>query len=186
MEMIFSFVAGFILAGIGAFFMLRSHKSSATATLQKALADAATRAEADKEAATARLQSDLENAKNNLATAKTEAADNTQKLLDAKDDAHRIAMAELDKRHKEAIEALEKRFKDALTADKERLDTAIEALKADVKNTTTEVLKQRQDELQKSNSTNMEQIVSPLKETLVKMETALKEQKSSRNFYNRH
>lgn len=179
MEMIFSFVAGFVLAGIGAFFMLRSHKSSATATLQKALADAAIQAKADKDAATARLQSDLENAKNNLTTAKTEAVENTQKLLDAKDEAHCKAMAELDKRHKEAIEALEKRFKDALTADKERLDTAIEALKADVKNTTTEVLKQRQDELQKSNSTNMEQIVSPLKETLVKMETALKENKTA-------
>lgn len=178
MEMIFSFVAGFVLAGIGAFFMLRSQKSSAATALQKALADAATQAKADKDAATARLQADLENAKNNLAIAKSDASDNTQKLLDAKDDAHRTAMAELDKRHKDAIASLEQSYKEILAAEKERIDTAIEALKADVKNTTTEVLKQRQDELQKSNSANMEQIVSPLKDSLIKMETALKENKT--------
>ena len=84
MELIFSFVAGIVLAGIGAFFMLRSHRSSAEATLQKALADAAIQAKADKATATARLQSDLENAQENLAIAKKEAIANTQKLLDAK------------------------------------------------------------------------------------------------------
>jgi uncharacterized protein (UPF0333 family) len=78
MEMILSFLAGLVLAGIGAFFMLRSHRSSAEATLQKALADAAIQAKADKATATARLQSDLENAQENLAIAKKEAIVNTQ------------------------------------------------------------------------------------------------------------
>lgn len=179
MELIFSFVAGIVLAGIGAFFMLRSHRSSAEATLQKALADAAIQAKADKATATARLQSDLENAQENLAIAKKEAIVNTQKLLDAKDEAHQAAMAQMEKSHKEVIASLEQSYKDILVAEKERIDAAIEALKADVKNTTTEVLKQRQDELQKSNSTNMEQIVNPLKETLLKMETALNETKTA-------
>ena len=41
MQMIFSFLAGFALAGIGAFFMLRSHKSSAAKAQQAALDNAA-------------------------------------------------------------------------------------------------------------------------------------------------
>lgn len=179
MQMIFSFLAGFALAGIGAFFMLRSHKSSAAKAQQAALDNAASQAKADKEATTARLQSDLENAQANLVLAKKEAEEHTCKLLEAKEEAHQAAMLELDKRHKESMEALEKRFQDAMNADKERLNTAIESLKADVKSTTTEVLKQRQEELQKSNTTHMEHIVNPLKDTLLKMETALKENKTA-------
>ena len=41
------------------------------------------------------------------------------------------------------------------------------------------MLKQRQTELQQSNTANMQQIVNPLRETLQKMETALKENKST-------
>lgn len=178
MEMILSFLAGLVLAGIGAFFMLRSHKSSAATALQKALDDAEKQSASKLEAATARLQSDLENANQKLAQTKADDEEHTQKLLQIKEEAHTLAIEELNKRHKADFEALEQRFKDAMTADKDRLDTAIEALKADVKNTTTEALKQRQNELQQSNSTSMQQIVNPLKETLQKMETALKENKS--------
>ena len=176
--MILSFLAGFVLAGIGAFFMLRSHKSSAATALQKALDDAEKQFASKLEAATARLQSDLENANQKLAQTKADDEEHTQKLLQIKEEAYTLAIEELNKRHKAAFEALEQRFKDAMTADKDRLDTAIEALKADVKNTTTEALKQRQNELQQSNTTSMQQIVNPLKETLEKMETALKENKS--------
>ena len=178
MEMILAFIAGLGLASIGAFFMLRSHKSSAAAALEKALNDAARQAQADKEKDIATLTADLKNAKENLAQFKTEAEAHEKKLLAAKEEAHQAAMQEMEKHHKTALEALEQRFKDAITADKDRLDTALEALKADVKNTTTEALKQRQNEFQQTNSTSMKQIVEPLKETIQKMETALKENKS--------
>ena len=134
MEMILSFLAGLLLAGIGAFFMLRSHKLSAATVLQKALDDAEKQSASKLEAATARLQSDLDNANQKLAQTKADEEEYTQKLLQIKEEAHTSAMAELNKRHKADFEALEQRFKDAMTADKDRLDTAIEALKADVKN----------------------------------------------------
>ena len=178
MEMILAFIAGLGLAGLGAFFMLRSHKSSSAAALEKAVNDAAKQAQAEKEKDIATLTADLKNAKENLEQFKKDAEAHEKKLLEAKEDAHQAAMQEMEKHHKTALEALEQRFKDAITADKDRLDTALEALKADVKNTTTEALKQRQNEFQQTNSTSMKQIVEPLKETLQKMETALKENKS--------
>ena len=178
MEMILAFIAGLGLASIGAFFMLRSHKSSAAAALEKALNDAARQAQADKEKDIATLTADLKNAKENLAQFKIEAEAHEKKLLAAKEEAHQAAMLEMQRHHQTALETLEQRFKDAIKADKDRLDTALEALKADVKNTTTEALKQRQNEFQQTNSTSMKQIVEPLKETLQKMETALKENKS--------
>lgn len=178
MEMILAFIAGLGLASIGAFVMLRSHKSSAAAALEKALNDAAIQAQADKEKDIATLTADLKNAKENLAQFKIEAEAHEKKLLAAKEEAHQAAMLEMQRHHQTALETLEQRFKDAIKADKDRLDTALEALKADVKNTTTEALKQRQNEFQQTNSSSMKQIVEPLKETLQKMETALKENKS--------
>ena len=178
MEMILAFIAGLGLASIGAFLMLRSHKSSAAAALEKALNDAARQAQADKEKDIATLTADLKNAKENLAQFKIEAEAHEKKLLAAKEEAHQAAMLEMQRHHQTALETLEQRFRDAIKADKDRLDTALEALKADVKNTTTEALKQRQNEFQQTNSSSMKQIVEPLKETLQKMETALKENKS--------
>ena len=114
--MILSFFTGFVLAGIGAFFMLRSHKSSAATALQKALDDAEKQSASKLEAATARLQSNLENANQKLAQTKADEEEHTQKLLQIKEEAHTSAMEELNKRHKADFEALEQRFKDAMTA----------------------------------------------------------------------
>lgn len=179
MEMILSFLAGLVLAGIGAFFMLRSHKSSAAKAQQEALDNAALQAKADKDATIATLTANLKNANDNLEIFKKDAEESTQKLLDAKDAAHEQTMEELNKRHNNAIEALKVSYEKILETEKDRINAAIEALKADVKSTTTEALKLRQDELQKSNSTSMKQIVDPLKETLQKMETVLKETNST-------
>lgn len=179
MEMILSFLAGLVLAGIGAFFMLRSHKSSAAKAQQEALDNAALQAKADKDAAIATLTANLKNANDNLEIFKKDAEESTQKLLDAKDAAHEQTMEELNKRHNNAIEALKVSYEKILETEKDRINAAIEALKADVKSTTTEALKLRQDELQKSNSTSMKQIVDPLKETLQKMEIVLKETNST-------
>lgn len=179
MEMILSFLAGLVLAGIGAFFMLRSHKSSAAKAQQEAIDNAALQAKADKDATIATLTANLKNANDNLEIFKKDAEESTQKLLDAKDAAHEQTMEELNKRHNNAIEALKVSYEKILETEKDRINAAIEALKADVKSTTTEALKLRQDELQKSNSTSMKQIVDPLKETLQKMETVLKETNST-------
>ena len=65
MEMLLSFAAGLVLAGIVAFFMLRTEKKAAVAT----------------------LEADLKNAKDNLEQAKSDAEKHTQELLSAKDEA---------------------------------------------------------------------------------------------------
>lgn len=73
-----------------------------------------------------------------------------------------------DQVHEQALASQEARFGETLSKVSEQL-----------KSTTEVMLKQRQEELQQSNSTNMQQIVNPLKETLQKMETALKENRST-------
>ncbi len=179
MEMLLSFVAGLVLAGIVAFFMLRSVKSSAADALTKALDDAAKQAETEKKAAIATLEADLKNAKDNLEQAKSDAEKHTQELLSAKDEAHEKAIAAIEKRHAEAMEAMEKRHAGAIEAERKRYEQTLATMKEQVQNATNQMLKERQAELQQSNSTNMKMIVDPLKESIAKMESALKENKST-------
>ena len=179
MEMLLSFVAGLVLAGIGAIFVLRSVKSEAEAAQVKALDDAAKQAEATHKAAVAKLESDLQNAQANLEQSKKDAEKHTQELLDAKDKAHKEAIEAIEKRHTDAMTAMEKRHAEAIEAERKRYEQALATMKEQVQNATNQMLKDRQAELQQSNSTNMKQIVDPLKETIAKMETALKENKST-------
>lgn len=168
MEIVLSFVIGLLLAGFVAFFVLRSVKSAAADAQRQALQDAAKQAELAQKAAVAKLETELKSAQDYLEQSKSDAAKHTQELLAAKDEAHKDAMDAMEKRHAAAIEAECKRYADALTTMREQ-----------VQNATNQMLKERQAELQQSNSTNMKQIVDPLKESIAKMETALKENKST-------
>lgn len=179
MEMLFSFVAGLVLAGVGAFFVLRSVKSAAAEAQKQALEDAAKQAEMTQKAAVAKLEADLKNAQDNLEQAKKDAEKRTQELLEAKDKAHKDAIEAIEKRHTDAMTAMEKRHAEAIEAEHKRYEQALATMKEQVQNATNQMLKERQAELQQSNSTNMKQIVDPLKESIAKMESALKENKST-------
>ena len=179
MEIVLSFAGGLVFAGVVAFFVLRSIKSAAQAAQAKALEDAAKQAEAVHKAAVAKLESDLENAQLNLEQSRKDAEKHTQELLDAKEKAHRDALEAIEKRHNDAMAAMEKRHTEAIDAEHKRYEQALATMKEQVQNATNQMLKERQAELQQSNSTNMKQIVDPLKETIAKMETALKENKST-------
>ena len=163
MELVLSFLAGLVLAAVVAFFVLRSVKSSAAKAQTKALDDAARQAESDRKAAVASLEADLRNAKENLENAKKEAAEQTNKL----------------------VEAIERKHNKAIETERELNETALKAMKEQVQNVTNQMLKERQEDFQRSNSTNMEQIVNPLNETIKRMEKAIKEnqdaQKESAN-----
>ena len=137
MEMLFSFVAGLVLAGIVAIFVLRSVKSAAIAAQTKALDDADKQAEANQRAAVAKLEADLKNAQDIVAQVKQDADKHTQELLEAKEQAHQQAFDALEKRHAEAVEA-----------ERKRNEAALAAMKDQVQNVTNQMLKERQAELQ--------------------------------------
>ena len=89
--------------------------------------------------------------------------------LKADADKHlRDVVAEKEKSHQEMLAAEEKRFDETLVKMTERL-----------KNTTDEMLKQRQKEFSESSTSNLNQIVNPLKETIEKMKVAMKEASDS-------
>ena len=100
--------------------------------------------------------------------AKEEARTYAQELLSAKEQAHREAIASLESHHQQA-----------LLSEQQRYEEMLAKVSAEMKATTEQMLRQRQSELQESNSLHMQQIVSPLKDTIQRMETALKENRST-------
>lgn len=172
MEILLSFIAGLALAGIGAWFMLRGIKSSTADQVAQAKSEAKADAQAHTQA--------LLDAKDQAHREATEAIERRHhEAMDAMEQRHREAMEAMEKRHQEAVQADRTRFNEAILAERSRFNETMSKVSAQMKNTTDELLKQHQEELRKSNSTNMQQIVDPLKETIQKMETALKENKST-------
>ena len=88
------------------------------------------------------------------------------------------ALAAKDKANGEAMQALKEHYGQSLQAQQERFDETMAKLVTENKAATEEMLKARQKEFAETSSTNIGQIVNPLKETIAKMEEAM--QKSSK------
>ena len=87
----------------------------------------------------------------------------------------RIAQAKMDaeKQCADAMAAQEKRHTDATKAQQELFDETMARVSAQVKSATDEMLKQRQKEFAESSNSNIEQIVTPLRETIEKMKQTM-------------
>ena len=87
----------------------------------------------------------------------------------------RIAQAKMDaeKQCADAMAAQEKRHTEATKAQQELFDETMARVSAQVKSATDEMLKQRQKEFAESSNSNIEQIVTPLRETIEKMKQTM-------------
>ena len=135
------------------------------------------------------LKINLENANHELEETEAEAkADMAEaearfadRLLEVKADEkkhYEDALAVKDKANSEAMQALKEHYGQSLQAQQERFDETMAKLVTENKAATEEMLKARQKEFAETSSTNIGQIVNPLKETIAKMEEAM--QKSSK------
>lgn len=104
-----------------------------------------------------------------------------QRLADMKADEQRhyeSALEAKDKANEEAMKTLKAHFEEAVKDQQERFDSTMSRIVTENKAATEDLLKARQKEFAESSSTNIGQIVNPLKETIAKMEEAM--QKSSK------
>ena len=83
--------------------------------------------------------------------------------------------AEAERRLREAKEEWNQVAEERLAAQERRFDEAMKAMKAQVQAATDELLKQRQKEFTEQSSTNLGQIVTPLRETIDRMKKALED-----------
>ncbi len=79
-----------------------------------------------------------------------------------------------DKANEEAMKTIKEHYNDAVKEQQERFDIAMSRMVNENKAATEDLLKARQKEFAETSSTNIGQIVNPLKETITKMEEAMK------------
>ena len=96
-------------------------------------------------------------------------------LISEKERAYNEAADAKEKSHKAVIEAQEKRHNEAVEAMQKRFDETIAKVEAQMKGATEAMLKERQKEFAESSTTNIGQIVTPLRETIDMMKKAMEE-----------
>lgn len=101
--------------------------------------------------------------------------EHNREAMDMKDKMHDEAIAALEEHHQQAITALERRHQEAFAAQQLRFDETIARIAAQMKDSTNEMLRQRQQEFQESSAGSIGQIVQPLRETLEQMRTTMNE-----------
>jgi DNA recombination protein RmuC len=153
MEILLCFLAGVLLAVVGAYFVLRSVKSAAAAAQEKALTDAAKIAEKEKEAAVAKLQADLSHANDNLEKAEKQ----YQQQLDAYKRAQEAADEKLNKLHQQALSTMKEQLKDE----------------------TSKMLKERQNEFSETSKEKISTILAPLQQEIKSMKESVDKNKDA-------
>lgn len=82
---------------------------------------------------------------------------------------------EMEQRHREVVEAQEIRHQEAMAAQQLRFDETIAKITAQMETATDTMLKERQKEFEESSTSNLGQIINPLRETIDKMKRAMEE-----------
>ena len=168
MEILFSFIAGLVLAAVVAIVVV---KKIISARAEQAQQSAKLQAEASFQAERASLQSDLRYAQVRIAELQT-----AVEAAKAEGQAQvQVAKDELNKRHAEDLEARATAHKEAMAALQARFDETVSKVTAQMKEETSEMLKARQKEFSETSNVSLGQIVNPLKENIAELKKAMEE-----------
>ena len=168
-------LAGILMGVVVTYLLIKNKVNSLRSNLENSnrqLQEAKTKAQADLEAAESHWTERLNEVK-------ADEQRHYEVALAAEVKAHEETLAARDRAHEETLTARDKAHDDAMRTLKERFDETIAKVVAENKSATEEMLKARQKEFAESSSTSIGQIVTPLKETIAKMEETM--QKSSKD-----
>ena len=165
MEIIFAIILGVALGVFIGFAVARGKNKGVQGTIDKL------QWQLDSERANA--EQAAQSFQKQMAEAKAETKEHIEGIKADYD--KRIAQAKMDaeKQCADAMAAQEKRHTEATKAQQELFDETMARVSAQVKSATDEMLKQRQKEFAESSNSNIEQIVTPLRETIEKMKKTM-------------
>ena len=190
MEILFSFIAGLVLAAIVAIVVVRKMLKSRAAQAEQTVKF---QVEAAYQSEKVGLQSELKFSQERikeiqeqlavnkqeaavaLAAAKAEGAQAVEAAKAEGVQAVETAKAELNKRHAEDLEARAAAHKEAMDALQTRFDETVSKVTAQMKAETSEMLKARQKEFSETSNVSLGQIVNPLKENIAELKKAMEE-----------
>lgn len=190
MEILFSFIAGLVLAAVVAIVVVNKVLNSRAQQAEQA---ARLQVESAFQAEKVGLQSELkysqerikelqeqfaankQEAAVTLAAAKAEGVQAVEAAKAEGAQAVEAAKAELNKRHADDLAARAAAHKEAMDALQARFDETVSKVTAQVKEQTNEMLKARQKEFSETSNQSLGQIVNPLKENIAELKKAMEE-----------
>ena len=164
MELIISFVAGATIAAIVAVLLsravIRNHKVQEAKLLEQAERSKQEALEALRKSSAEQIEAQKQNSAQQLEAQKQSSA----QQLEAQKKAGEEALALQKKNSEEAIKLIQTQFEEST-----------KALRAQLKDDTSQILKSRQEELEKSSQQNIGQILDPLKKNIEELRKAMDE-----------
>lgn len=164
MELIISFVAGATIAAIVAVLLsravIRNHKVQEAKLLEQAERSKQEALEALRKSSAVQLEAQKQNSAEQIEAQKQSSA----QQLEAQKKAGEEALALQKKNSEEAIKLIQTQFEEST-----------KALRAQLKDDTSQILKSRQEELEKSSQQNIGQILDPLKKNIEELRKAMDE-----------
>ncbi len=151
------------------------YKVSSDHTLSDVKAEAAKRLEEERAEALRRIEEERQEASEELAQAKAEA----KELLDRTKSEHFEAQLRIEQRHSEEKKAEQERYNAQIKALQEQQEQQLAAFREQLENVTRKLLEERQEELEKGNTQQMDSILNPFKEKLAEMKKAFEESQES-------
>ena len=164
MELIISFVAGATIAAIVAVLLsravIRNHKVQEAKLLEQAERSKQEALEALRKSSAEQIEAQKQSSAQQLEAQKQ----NSAQQLEAQKKAGEEALALQKKNSEEAIKLIQTQFEEST-----------KALRAQLKDDTSQILKSRQEELEKSSQQNIGQILDPLKKNIEELRKAMDE-----------
>ena len=165
MEIIFAIILGVALGVFMGFAIARGKSKGTQNTVDKL--------QWQLESERANAEQAAQSFQKQMAEAKAETKEQIESIKAECDKRIAEVKSDAEKQCAEAMAAQEKRHSEATKAQQELFDETMARVSAQVKSATDEMLKQRQKEFAESSNSNIEQIVTPLRETIEKMKQTM-------------
>ena len=165
MEIIFAIILGVALGVFMGFAIARGKSKGTQNTVDKL--------QWQLESERANAEQAAQSFQKQMAEAKAETKEQIESIKAECDKRIAEVKSDAEKQCADAMAAQEKRHSEATKAQQELFDETMARVSAQVKSATDEMLKQRQKEFAESSNSNIEQIVTPLRETIEKMKQTM-------------
>lgn len=151
------------------------YKEMSARVLSELKAESAKRLEEEKAEALRRIEEERQEASDELAQAKAEA----KELLDRTKSENFEAQLRIEQRHLEEKKAEQERYNAQIKTLQEQQEQQLAAFREQLENATRRLLEERQEELEKGNTQQMDSILNPFREKLAEMKKAFEESQES-------
>lgn len=194
MNMIVPFILGMAITAVAAIIVLRANNKRLLSAHQKEMDSASelirsqmearyvnelSRAEGERDMTNNQLRELKKMHTESLERANNELQSRLEQQHQADKEMYDHSLEEKDRMYRNALQRMEEHHAESIKAQQARFDETIRSLSSEMKASTEEILKKRQEDLDKTNTTNMNQLLTPLQKEMEEVRKLMGDTKSA-------